>query len=144
MKQSTFCRCHFEDVVFDADVGPLIHAFLDVTSLLALRITCRTAAREGTIGVDLQQSRRLMNICGAERYSEVAAFLGDLRAVQLGHAVGVPWSPFTLVLAAKRGHLDVIIWARQHGCPWDYKTHIVSNAKKHPTVLAWVTENGCV
>ena len=36
--------------------------------------------------------------------------------------VDLPWNEETCARAAKKGHLEVLQWARANGCPWDRYT----------------------
>jgi hypothetical protein len=49
----------------------------------------------------------------------------------------------TCSYAAKRGHLEVLQWARANGCPWDEETCTFAAKKGHNEVLQWAIENGC-
>ena len=45
--------------------------------------------------------------------------------------------------AAKKGHLDVLRWARENGCPWDNETTHQAVRGGHRKVFQWARQNGC-
>jgi hypothetical protein len=46
-------------------------------------------------------------------------------------------------LAAKKGHLHILQWARQNNCPWDEKTCLLAAESGRLDVVQWIIENGC-
>ena len=44
-------------------------------------------------------------------------------------------------MAAERGHLEVLRWAREHGCPWESDSCIQAARVGHLEVLQWMREN---
>jgi hypothetical protein len=46
-------------------------------------------------------------------------------------------------IAAKDGHLEVLIWARQNGCNWDWRTCANAAKNGHQEVIKWARQNGC-
>lgn len=49
----------------------------------------------------------------------------------------------TCIEAARAGHLEVLVWARENGCDWDASTCSAAAENGHLAVLNWVRENGC-
>jgi len=45
--------------------------------------------------------------------------------------------------AAAGGHLEVLMWAREHGCNWDEFTCAFAAEGGHLEVSQWVREHGC-
>ena len=48
----------------------------------------------------------------------------------------------TCALAAKRGQLAILQWARQKRCTWDERTCSNAAANGHLAVLQWARQNG--
>jgi hypothetical protein len=57
--------------------------------------------------------------------------------------MGCPWDKWTCFGAAKRGHLEVLQWARTNGCPWDEDTCASAARGGHVEVIQWARANGC-
>jgi len=58
-----------------------------------------------------------------------AARKGHLHVLQWLREHGCPWNSSTCAYAAKEGHLDVLKWAREHGCPWTAATRDAAATK---------------
>ena len=43
----------------------------------------------------------------------------------------------------KKGHLEILQWARQNGCLWDRRVCYYAAKNGHFNVLIWAKENGC-
>jgi hypothetical protein len=41
------------------------------------------------------------------------------------------------------GHLEVLMWAREHHCPWNYMTCLNAINGGHLDVLKWAREHSC-
>ena len=52
----------------------------------------------------------------------LAAGRGYLNVLQWARANGCPWDSTICCSAAGMGHFDVLQWARANGCPWDENT----------------------
>jgi len=52
-------------------------------------------------------------------------------------------SEFTCRAAAVGGHLDCLIWAREHDCEWDSDTCEAAAKGGHLECLIWAREHGC-
>jgi len=37
----------------------------------------------------------------------------------------------------------VLKWAREHDCPWDEQTGVIAAQRGHADVLRWLQDNGC-
>jgi len=48
----------------------------------------------------------------------------------------------TCAIAAKGGHLEVLIWLREKKCPWDEQTYTNAVQCGNPEVFEWVRTNG--
>ena len=73
-----------------------------------------------------------------------AARRGHLEVLQWAREQGCPWDSWnTCSTAAQGGHLYVLQYARAHGCPWDSRT--CAHAARHGNlqVLKWAREHGC-
>ena len=46
-------------------------------------------------------------------------------------------------MAAGRGHLEVLQWARANGCEWNEDTCSDAAEEGHLEVLQWARANGC-
>ena len=51
----------------------------------------------------------------------------------------MPWDEETCESAAQKGHLDVLMYARENGCPWDDRTWRYADE----SVQKWLKKNGC-
>jgi len=49
---------------------------------------------------------------------------------------------FTCIRAVENGHLDLLIWAREHGCSWDEWTCTNAALGGHLDLLIWTREHG--
>ena len=65
------------------------------------------------------------------------------RGASAGARERIPWNIWTRALAAARGHLEVLQWARENDCPWDEETCSNAALDGHLEVLQWARENGC-
>ena len=72
-----------------------------------------------------------------------AAKRGHLEMLQWARANGCPWHEGTCWQAALAGRLEVLQWARANGCPWDEKTCAMAARKGQFQVLKWAIKNGC-
>src|ERR1700722_7617216 len=52
------------------------------------------------------------------------------------------WRTYICLHAAKRGHLEVLTWARTNGCPWDERICALAAEDGHLEVLQWAHANG--
>ena len=50
---------------------------------------------------------------------------------------------FTCWYAARKGHLDVLQWARANGCPWYENMCKEAVRGGHLEVVKWLRANGC-
>jgi len=48
-----------------------------------------------------------------------------------------PWNSRTCKEAARHGHLELLIWAREHGCEWDSWTSAFAAKGGHCEMLKW-------
>ncbi len=71
----------------------------------------------------------------------IAAKRGNLNMMKWLHAKGCPWGN-ACANAAEGGHLAVLQWARANGCKWDEYTGYMAASRGHLEVLQWVLANG--
>ena len=61
----------------------------------------------------------------------------------IGEGEQMPMELRYLFLGCKRGHLEVLKWARENGCQWNEWTCTNAAEGGHLDVLKWARENGC-
>ena len=72
----------------------------------------------------------------------LAASRGHLQVLQWAREHG--WDNINVCAgAAVGGHLEVLQWARAHGCPWNEMTCDCAAAHGHLELLKWAQEHGC-
>jgi hypothetical protein len=106
------------------------------------RNLCDWPARYGTLAV-LQDLRLHGKHGWSSKTCEWAAARGHLETLMWARDHGCRWCERTSSMAAKNGHLDVLIWARDHGCSWDEATCYNAALNGHLDVLKWARDNGC-
>ena len=72
-----------------------------------------------------------------------AAKRGHLEMLQWARANGCPWHEGTCWQAALAGRLEVLQWARANGCPWNEAACAHAALGGHLEVLQWARTNGC-
>ncbi len=73
----------------------------------------------------------------------MAAGKGALATLQWARKNGCFWDAWTCTYAAKGGHLKILQWAHENGCEWDEWTCANAAWKGHLSILRWAHENGC-
>ncbi len=73
-----------------------------------------------------------------KRICSIAAKHGHLDILVWARSQDCPWGPTTCSRAAKHGHLEVLKWARSQGCPWNMTTCFYAAESGHLEVLKWV------
>jgi len=68
---------------------------------------------------------------------------GHLEALMYAREHGCPWNEWVCHDAVKGGHLAVLQWARERNCPWNAWTRHSAAAGGHREVLKWALEHGC-
>ena len=76
-------------------------------------------------------------------FGHLAASRGWLNLVKWARENGSPWDHLTCAHAAHGGHLEVLKWLRESGCEWDQLTCDRAAENGHFEVLKWARENGC-
>ena len=71
-----------------------------------------------------------------------AAKRGHLEMLQWARANGCPWHEGTCWQAALAGRLEVLQWARANGCPWNEVACAHAALGGHLEVLQWARANG--
>ena len=74
----------------------------------------------------------------------LAAKRGHLKVLQWARANGCHWDAYTCSLQQERGHLAVLQWARGNGCSWDAYTCSYAARGGRLEVLQWARANGCL
>ncbi len=74
---------------------------------------------------------------------EMAASKGALATLQWARNNGCDWGNNTCTRAAENGHLEVLQWARKNDCPWNAWTCACAAEGGHLKVLQWARDNGC-
>jgi hypothetical protein len=72
-----------------------------------------------------------------------AARGGHLHVVRWLREQGCPWYANACAAAAGGGYLTLLQWLREQGCPWDATTCASAAEGGHLDVLAWARANGC-
>ena len=72
-----------------------------------------------------------------------AAKRGHLEMLQWARANGCPWHEGTCWQAALAGRLEVLQWLHANGCPWDEDTCSWAAQYGHLELLQWARANGC-
>jgi len=113
----------YEDVLYDIDVGPILHSYMSVEALLALRCTHRAASDAIAFsGKDAKAERRMLTQKYARRCpSSVRAVMstmagqGRLHMLQYMCIGPSPFSigPSAISAAAARGRMEVLEWAQR-------------------------------
>ena len=84
----------------------------------------------------------------------ISTRLGFLKSLKGLHGIGCPLLPNTCALAALKGDLALLRWAREIGCSWDCAIRCDCCGTKfgpcecaathgHLEVIQWARENGC-
>lgn len=73
----------------------------------------------------------------------IAAGKGILATLQWARNNGCLWDAKICAEAARGGHLGVLLWARMKGCPWDKNTCANAAAGGHLEILQWARKEGC-
>lgn len=71
-----------------------------------------------------------------------AAKKGHLEVLKWARANGAPWHEWTCAGAAANGHLDVLKWVRANGAPWSKYTSLEAARNGHLDTLTWAVYNG--
>ena len=100
------------------------------------------AAELGCLSV-LKRMQRGGRLSREELLCVAAARRGHLEVLQWARANGYLWNEWTCAFAAEGGHLELLQWARANGCLWDWKTCGFAAVGGHLEVLQWAHENGC-
>jgi hypothetical protein len=72
----------------------------------------------------------------------LAARRGNLKALQWARANGARWDARVCSGAARGGHLHVLRWARAHGARWNEMCCTAAAAGGHLEVLEWAANEG--
>ncbi|KAL6059439.1 Ankyrin repeat domain containing protein [Balamuthia mandrillaris] len=76
------------------------------------------------------------------RESAVHGGLDVLKFV-VGQGVTLAGDPCVCALAARRGSLEMVQWAKENGCPWDATFMAEATKTDHLEIVKWARENGC-
>ena len=106
--------------------------------------TVMEAARGGQV----KCMRYLREEVGIRRWSPltmaVAARHGHLEAVQYAFEQKEAWiSTVACEWAAERGHLNCLKYLHEQGCPWDFQTLRKARARGHMECYNYAKEHGC-
>ena len=74
----------------------------------------------------------------------IAAERGYVSTLRWARQHRCGWSADTCAAAARGGRLDCLMWLREHGCMWDKATCTAAAEGGHSECLKWARENGCV
>jgi hypothetical protein len=74
----------------------------------------------------------------------IAARKGDLEMLQWARKRGAPWHTEVSYEAAKGGHLELLMWAIDNGAVWHPKSCAIAAEKGHLEVLRWARSNGAL
>jgi hypothetical protein len=89
-----------------------------------------------------------MNVLLCRRFKSklctIAAGRGYINTLRWARQHRCGWNVDTCKAAAREGHLDCLIWARENGCAWSSKDMCNSAASGGSTeCLKWLREQGC-
>ncbi len=124
MKRARDTACHlYEDVLCHVDVGPILHSYMHVKTLLALRCTHRAASDAIAFsGKDAKAERRMLTQryagrCASSVRAVMSVIAGQGRLHMLQYMCIGP-SPFaitptTISAAAARGRMAILEWAQR-------------------------------
>lgn len=73
----------------------------------------------------------------------IAARRGNLELLSWARENGCAWSEGTTYNAAEAGHLDALEWAFDHGCPLSEEICTVAATEGHVDILVWARSKGC-
>jgi len=147
----------WDGVLFDPDIGPGVHARLNIKPLLALGGTCKAAP-----GAITEQFARLawaaLATAGYGKLCRYAAAIGNLRLLKWARARGCLWNgdgieaviensriyETMLETAASKGHLHLLKYAHENGCPSELCASTCSEAAfaGHLDCLQYLHEQG--
>ncbi|SHO33500.1 Pseudo ankyrin repeat-like [Cedratvirus A11] len=91
--------------------------------------------------LDLLQS--CMDFVPEKFICNMAAEKGSLKVLQWARTKGYPWNARTCALAARCGHLEILQWARTNECIWDEEVCASAAEGGHLEILQWLRTNGC-
>ena len=75
----------------------------------------------------------------------IAAKRGYINTLRWARDHRCGWIADTCKAAAEGGHLDCLIWLREHGCAWDKREMCNAAAKSgNVSCMKWLREQGCL
>jgi len=81
--------------------------------------------------------------CEDCKNTQDAARKGHLECLVYAYTNGCPWDERTCELAARNGHLDCLEYAHTNGCKWDAWTCMLAAENGHLKCLQYAHDNGC-
>jgi hypothetical protein len=73
----------------------------------------------------------------------IAAKRGHLEVLKWARSNNCHWDSWTCTIAARYGHLEVLKWARSNNCPWDKWVCASASDGGHLKVLQWLKSQEC-
>jgi len=101
---------------------------------------CADAARVGDLDVVIAEIQKGVKL--TEWTSSMACASGNMELLEylLDRIV---WNPWMCAMAARYGHMDVLIWCREHKCPWDAETCANAARGNHLHILKYARSMNC-
>ena len=133
----------------------LIHEIFDYIhhdfKLLIHRVGSTDEQRAKLLSIDLIMTscmeNEFENVLLCRRFKSqlcnIAAGRGYISTLRWARDHRCGWSANTCKAAAKGGHFDCLMWARESGCAWDSDTCRDAAAGGHLDCLIWAREHGC-
>lgn len=86
---------------------------------------------------------RLTTHVGLQWHNMSMQHINSVRMLQWAAAHGLPLTAQVCLSAARNGHLDVLVWARENQCPWnDYEVLCAAANFGKLAVLQWALNAG--
>ena len=126
-----------------------------VLPLLASRCVARSVCRAAAAGLPRVRdpisplsgdaARWALELGGLHPRAAAKVFTARGMTRELQHAVacGFEMDWMTCSHAARGGHLETLMWAREAGCPWNVGTTRAAALGGHLETLKWAREAGC-
>ena len=88
-------------------------------------------------------SDRVFSVLDKESLCYDAAKKGHVEVLQWARSQGCPWNEWTCIRAIGGNQFEILKWAHARGCPWDISTCAVAASVGNLQILKWLKEHGC-
>ena len=124
----------------DSDFKLLIHREGSTDEQRAKRLSIEMIMRSG---LEDYFQHVLLSRNFKDELCNMAARRGYVSTLKWARVHGCDWDKETCSAAAEGGHLDCLIWAREHGCDWNpVECRRLAKARKRRNILDWMTSIG--